>query len=149
MWDRVWAAEHLVDANRVEMRHLPFRHINCRKEETEPFSACIDRDYERDGDKLTEPCIICRDGGRREAVSPGPFTDNAPDPAIGDTLSTPAGRTLAARSVPRGDRDRPIHGTTDHREARTTARSTTACPRSVSPGAASSTPSASIAPARP
>ena len=38
------AAEHLVDANRVEMRRLPFRHINRRKEETEPLSACIDRD---------------------------------------------------------------------------------------------------------
>jgi hypothetical protein len=34
----------LVDANRVEMRRLPFRHINRRKEETEPLSACIDRD---------------------------------------------------------------------------------------------------------
>jgi hypothetical protein len=44
MRDRVWASEHLADANRVEMRRLPFRHINRRKEETEPLSAWIDRD---------------------------------------------------------------------------------------------------------
>ena len=68
MRDRVWASEHLVDANRVEMRRaLPA--INRRKEETEPLLTALARSLRQSnaGNNIRAPVFCSGVEGRWRA----------------------------------------------------------------------------------